>query len=67
MDFHELLGDRQEYGIRQLIGHGKATLIGWSVFGVFLILFYLIPDSNQFSVRLYFNINIKYCNFMLSD
>ena len=67
MDFHELLGDRQEYGIRQPIEHGKATLIGWSIFGVLLTLSYLIPETNQFLVRLYFNIKVKYCNFMLSD
>lgn len=67
LEFQNLLGDRREDGVRQPIDHWKATVIGWSIFGVGLVLFWLSPDTNQALVRLYFNINVKYCNFMLSD
>ncbi|CAD1479281.1 unnamed protein product, partial [Heterotrigona itama] len=47
LNFQDLLGDRLEYGVRQRIGHLKATIICWSVAGVFLIICWLSPDTNQ--------------------
>ncbi|KAK1117795.1 hypothetical protein K0M31_015731 [Melipona bicolor] len=47
LEFQNLLGDRLEYGVRQPIEHWKAALLGWSIFGVCLILFWIMPDTNQ--------------------